>query len=122
MLFFFFLPLMSVVYKMCSTNLSSPVEFVGEFDSAEGHWSFHPVRSEVWGVGVHVHTAGGARLGSASRHPLSVHILPAVRVRRREVQQERVHGARVQTGHTHFQHGEHAPVYAPTNTRHARAL
>lgn len=68
------------------------------------------MRSEVWRVRVHVHAAGGARLGSASRHPLPVHVLPAVRVCRREVQQERVHGTRVQTGHIHFQHGEHAPV------------
>lgn len=107
---------------MCSANLSSPVEFVGEFDSAEGDWSFHPVRSEVWGVGVHVHTAGGARLGSASRHPLPVHVLPAVRVRRREVQEKRVHGARIQTGHTHFQHGEHAPARTDKHKTCARAL
>lgn len=90
-------------------HLTSAVEFVSEFDFTEGDRSFHPVRAEVWRVWMDVDAAGSLGLRFASGDPLPVHVLPPVVVRRHKVQQERIHGVRVQSGRAHFQNREHAP-------------
>lgn len=92
------------------THLSSSVEFIGEFDFAERDGGFHPVRTEVWGIRVDVHAAGRLGFGFSSRSPLPVHVLPPVVVRRHEVQQNGIHGVRVQAGHVYFEHRKHAPI------------
>lgn len=66
-------------------HLSTSVEFVGQFDFTEGHRSLHPVGTEVRRVGVDVHTAVTVGFRFASRHPLSIHILPAVTISWTEV-------------------------------------
>lgn len=93
-----------------STHLSSSVEFIGEFDFAERDGGFHPVRTEVWGIRVDVHAAGRLGFGFSSRNPLPVHVLPPVVVRRHEVQQNGIHGVRVQAGYVYFEHRKHAPI------------
>lgn len=93
-----------------SPYLTSSVEFICEFDFTKGDRSLHPVRTEVWRVRMNVHTAGSLRFRFASRDPLPVHVFPPVVVRGYEVQQNRIHGVRVQSRHVCFQHGKHAPL------------
>lgn len=91
-------------------HLAASVEFVGQFDFVEGHRSFHPVGSEVGGVGVYVDAAVTVRLGFARRDPLAVYVFPAVAVCRAEVQQERIHGVGIQTCHADLQDWKHPPT------------
>lgn len=65
--------------------------------------------TKVRRVGVDVHTAVTVGFRFPSRHPLAVHILPAVTISRAEVQEEGVHGVGVQTRHAHLQYREHPP-------------
>lgn len=64
-----------------SPHLSSPVEFVSEFNFVERYGRFHPVRPEVWRIRVDVHTAGRLRFGFSTGNPLPVHVFPPVVVR-----------------------------------------
>lgn len=98
------------VYVSVFLHLASSVEFVGQFDFVEGHRSFHPVGTEVGGVGVDVDTAVTVRLRFARRDPLAVHVLPAVPVCGAEVQQERIHGVGIQTRHADLQNWKHPPA------------
>lgn len=98
------------VYVSVFLHLASSIEFVGQFDFVEGHWSFHPVGTEVRGVGVDVDTAVTVRLRFARRDPLAVYVLPAVPVCRAEVQQERIHGVGIQTRHADLQNWKHPPT------------
>lgn len=97
-------------------HLSSSVEFVGQFDFAEGNRCFHPVGSKVGGVGVDVHTAGALRLRLSAWNPLSIHVLPAVIICSHKVQQHRVHGVGVQTANTRPEHREHPSETKPNQT------
>lgn len=76
--------------------LPTSVELVGQFHFAEGDGSFHPMGSKVGGVGMDVDTAVAGDLGFARRHPLAIDVLPTVTVRGHKIQQEGVHGIRVQ--------------------------
>ena len=78
--------------------LSCAVQLVREFHFAEGDRFFHPVGAEVGRVGVHVDRRSAGGLSLASRHPVTVHVLPALLVHGPEVDQHRVHGARIQAG------------------------
>lgn len=64
-----------------SPHLSSPVEFIGEFNFVERYGRFHPVRTKVWRIRVDVHTAGCLRFGFSAGNPLPVHVFPPVVVR-----------------------------------------
>lgn len=99
-----------VLMERIQHDLASSIEFVGQFDFVEGHWSFHPVGTEVRGVGVDVDTAVTVRLRFARRDPLAVYVLPAVPVCRAEVQQERIHGVGIQTRHADLQNWKHPPA------------
>ena len=92
--------------------LAGPVKLVGQLDLAEGDALLHPVRPEVGRVRVDVGRAGRRRVRLAARHPLAVHVLPAVLVGRTEVQQDGVHGVGIQAGHRGGQDREHSPEVA----------
>lgn len=62
-------------------HLSSPVEFIGEFNFVERYGRFHPVRTEVWRIRMDVHTAERLRFGFSTVNPLPVHVFPPVVVR-----------------------------------------
>lgn len=70
-----------------SSDLAPAVEFVGEFDLAEGHCFLHPVGTEVRGVWVDVHTVGGGGLSLTPSHPVPIDVFPAMRVHLHKVQQ-----------------------------------
>lgn len=76
--------------------LPTPIELVGKFDFAEGNGSFHPVGPKVGRIWVNVDTAVVWWLWFPSWHPFSIDVLPAVAISRGKVQQEGIHGVRVQ--------------------------
>lgn len=75
------------IIKKNSSDLAPAVEFVGEFDLAEGHCFLHPVGTEVGGVWVDVHTVWGGGLSLTPSHPVPIDVFPAMRVHLHKVKQ-----------------------------------
>ena len=92
------------------------MHLVREFHLAEGDGLLHPVGAEVGGVWVDVDGGSAGGLSLASRHPVAVHVLPALLVDGTEVDQHGVHGARVEAGYRHADDGEH-----PAARRHRKS-
>ena len=60
--------------------MASSVEFVGEFDFGEGDGFLHPVGAEVGRIRMNVDAIGRRRLRFATRHPITVHVLPSMAI------------------------------------------
>lgn len=104
--------LLHVVYieiKRKFPYLAPAIEFVGQFDLAEGHGLLHPVCPEVWRVGVDVDTVGCGWFSLAPCHPVTIDVFPAVSVYLDEVQQQRVHGVRVKATYADLENRKHPP-------------
>jgi len=87
-----------IYYNQITTCLPIAVQFICKLHFAERYRLLHPVGAKVGRVRMHVDGVGYVGLGFAARDPIAVHVLPPVILYGNEIQKERVHGVRIQTG------------------------